>query len=744
MTTRPRLAIALAVAVGSGLALSLAFPPVGAWPIAFVAVVPLMLLLRDARPARGFLLGLAFGLASFGAILYWILRFGEMAWVALTLLSGLSIAVFGLLVPFVTRPGHPLRNALGIAALWTVVDWFRSAWPLGGFSWGSLGVSQVDDRLLLPLTSVTGVWGLTVVVMLVNALLAAAIAGGGPTRARLGRAGLALALVALPVMIPFPRSAGQELDVAVLQADVRVPPGTAGLEEDLIVAQRFVGLHRSLVGEETPDLVLWGEGALDPAAAADPATAASVLDAIATVGAPTVAGAVVNDPDGSQHTSALVFDASGALVDRYDKGHLVPFGEYVPWRDRLGWLDAIDQVSVDRVPGPGPRTLDGIGLPPFGTPICFENAFPSLFRAFVREGATFVVVPVNNASYGFTAAADQHLQMSRMRAVETGRWVVDAAVSGPSAFIDPQGNVVASRGLFQTTILRDRIRISQEQTWYVRLGDWVPWLSLALVVGLVTIPRRRTEVRGIPGPLPASPRTLVILPTYKEVDTIGTVVNAVLALPEHVDVLVVDDSSPDGTADEVRIIAATEPRVRLHVRPEKSGLASAYLEGFRTALADGYELIVEMDSDLSHDPSELSSLLGAAHRHDLTVGSRYVPGGSVTDWSRARLALSRGANGYARFMLAVPVHDATSGYRVYRHGLLQEILRTPLHSDGYGFQVELVMRADRLGFDVGEVPITFREREHGHSKISRRIVAEALWLITKWGISLRGGGLPHS
>jgi dolichol-phosphate mannosyltransferase len=180
------------------------------------------------------------------------------------------------------------------------------------------------------------------------------------------------------------------------------------------------------------------------------------------------------------------------------------------------------------------------------------------------------------------------------------------------------------------------------------------------------------------------------------------------------------------------------------VRPEKSGLASAYLDGFRIALDDGYDLVVEMDSDLSHDPSDLSPLLEAARHHDLTIGSRYVPGGSVTDWSRLRLALSRGGNRYARFMLSVPVHDATSGYRVYRRELLQELLRTPFHSDGYGFQVELVMRADRLGFDLAEVPITFREREHGHSKISRTIVIEALWLFTRWGVSLRGGGTPHS
>jgi dolichol-phosphate mannosyltransferase len=226
------------------------------------------------------------------------------------------------------------------------------------------------------------------------------------------------------------------------------------------------------------------------------------------------------------------------------------------------------------------------------------------------------------------------------------------------------------------------------------------------------------------------------LPTYEERDTIEQVIRGVLATP-GVDVLVVDDSSPDGTGDIVRAIAADEARVRLRRRPAKSGLASAYLDGFQVALEDGYDVAIEMDSDLSHDPGELPILLAAAHAHDLVVGSRYVPGGSVTNWSRARVLLSRGGNTYARFMLGLPIHDATSGYRVYRRALLEELLRAPFAAEGYGFQIELVLRAHRLGSDVGEAPITFREREFGRSKISRAIVVEALWMVTRWGFQLR-------
>ena len=230
----------------------------------------------------------------------------------------------------------------------------------------------------------------------------------------------------------------------------------------------------------------------------------------------------------------------------------------------------------------------------------------------------------------------------------------------------------------------------------------------------------------------------MILPTYEERDTVEWVLARLLALPERVDILVVDDSSPDGTGELVQAVAASEPRVRLLQRPKKAGLGSAYLDGFRVGLEEGYDLLVEMDSDLSHQPEELPELLRAtAAKHDLTVGSRYMAGGSVTDWSRSRLGLSRAGNAYARFMLGLPIRDVTSGFRVYRRDVLRQLVSRPLHSDGYGFQIELVLRAWDAGYAVGEAPITFREREHGHSKISKTIVAEALWLVTVWGVKAR-------
>jgi dolichol-phosphate mannosyltransferase len=321
--------------------------------------------------------------------------------------------------------------------------------------------------------------------------------------------------------------------------------------------------------------------------------------------------------------------------------------------------------------------------------------------------------------------------------------VIHAAVSGISAFIDPRGAAYDETALFAPGVIRRTIRASSDRTWSVRVGDALPIVSLLVFFGLALLPRGRRDERPRPEPLAPGVRTLVILPTYDEAKTIRDVVAGVLAYP-GVEALVVDDSSPDGTARIVRELMSGEPRLRLIERHTRSGLASAYGEGFGRALDEGYDLIVEMDSDLSHDPTELGAMLEAARRDfDLVVGSRYVPGGSVTNWSRLRVALSKTGNTYARLMLGVPLRDATSGFRAYRRALLQDLVTEPFHADGYGFQVELVMRTWLHGWAIGEVPITFREREHGHSKLSRRIVFEALWLVTRWGVALRALGRPY-
>ena len=233
-------------------------------------------------------------------------------------------------------------------------------------------------------------------------------------------------------------------------------------------------------------------------------------------------------------------------------------------------------------------------------------------------------------------------------------------------------------------------------------------------------------------------RVLVIIPTYNEAVTLPGVVRGLLdtagGSDHDIEVLVVDDASPDGTGDLADELAATHAGVHVLHRPVKDGLGPAYRAGFAWAMQRGFEVCCEMDADESHDPAELPRLLWALGGADLVIGSRYVPGGGVRHWPWYRLALSQGGNRYAKTMTGLPVADATSGYRAFRVEVLQALNPATVHSDGYSFQVEMALRTWRLGFRIVEVPITFVERTAGASKINRAIVFEALWRIMRWGL----------
>jgi dolichol-phosphate mannosyltransferase len=228
----------------------------------------------------------------------------------------------------------------------------------------------------------------------------------------------------------------------------------------------------------------------------------------------------------------------------------------------------------------------------------------------------------------------------------------------------------------------------------------------------------------------ATPEAWLILPTYNEAENIGPFVAAVLEyLPANARVLIVDDSSPDGTGEIADGMAAEREAVSVLHRPLREGLGPAYIAGFREALAGGAELILEMDSDFSHEPAYLPSLLEAIEGADLAIGSRYVPGGGVGDWGAMRRAISRGGSTYSRLVLGVEVKDMTGGFKCFRREVLEAIDLDAIRSKGYAFQVELTYRVVQKGFRVVEVPIVFRDRRVGSSKMSRAIVAEAIWRV---------------
>lgn len=232
-------------------------------------------------------------------------------------------------------------------------------------------------------------------------------------------------------------------------------------------------------------------------------------------------------------------------------------------------------------------------------------------------------------------------------------------------------------------------------------------------------------------------KVLVLIPTYNEKDNLPAILDRLRAAVPDADVLVIDDGSPDGTGDIADARAAADEQIKVMHRTEKNGLGAAYIAGFRWGLDRDYAILVEMDADGSHAPEQLPRLLAATAHADLVIGSRYVPGGSTVNWSKARELISRGGNLYSRLALGVRIKDITAGFRAYKAEVLRKLDLDAVESRGYGFQIDLAWRTLQAGFTVAEVPITFTERTVGESKMSGNIVTEAFLKVGRWGIGHR-------
>lgn len=236
-------------------------------------------------------------------------------------------------------------------------------------------------------------------------------------------------------------------------------------------------------------------------------------------------------------------------------------------------------------------------------------------------------------------------------------------------------------------------------------------------------------------------RVTVALPTYNELENLSDIVPAIIA--HGYDLLIVDDASPDGTGALADRLAAEDPAISVLHRREKQGLGPAYADAFDHLLDAGAEVIIEMDADFSHDPADLPRLVAAIRDGaDVAIGSRYVPGGSTPDWPLLRRLISRAGNIYARLMLGIPVRDATAGFRAFRADALRRLPYRQARASGYGFQVEMAWRAHQGGLEITEVPISFRDRTRGKSKMGPEIVAEAMMLVTVWGVGRLVGRNP--
>lgn len=462
------------VALASGLALSTAYAPIDAGPVAFVALAPLLLSVRGASVRDGAVAGAAFGLGFFGVLLAWLSLVGWLAWGGGVLVLTASMTGFGAGAAALSR-GGVLGRVVGIPVLYTGIEMFRSRYPLGGFAWGLLGSSQHNGSPVLPLARAGGTFAVSLALVVIAALLAETIAAKrGVMRA------LALACAAAVAIVPvaLPMGAVQQtgtLDVAIVQGNVPrghfegLRRGRIGPEDPIIIANH-VRLTETL-SSRPPELVVWPENALDRDPFTDQSARDGVGAALRATGAPLLVGAILDaEASGDFYNSNLLFSPDGTVVDRYDKIHLVPFGEYVPW----GWarrvIPALDQVPTDGVPGKAPVVMTLPSGERIGSVICFENSYPALVRTLARRGAGVLVVSANIATFGRSPLARQHLALSRMRAIETGRPVLHAAISGISAVIEPDGSVVQQSGLSSPAVLRQTIPVAAGQTPYVAYG----------------------------------------------------------------------------------------------------------------------------------------------------------------------------------------------------------------------------------------------------------------------------------
>ena len=490
---RPAIVVLAGAAISGG-ALAFAFPEPSIAPLAWVGLVPLLLWVSDTPPRRALVRGIVFGAGFFGVLLAWISIVGWLAWVLLVGLQALFLGAFALSYSWVARALRPLERVLAAGALWVAFDVLRASAPLGGFTWGQLAQSQHDLSWLLRLAGLGGGWLVTFAIVAVNALVAEAIRWMRVGRALTAAAyvGLAAVVLAAPLAIPAPEPGGRGLRVAIVQGNV--PRNFAGplLDKELGIIRRHQRLTQDLAGGAV-DLVVWPESSVGLDLERVPQAGAAVADAARTVAAPMIVGGNLDAGPGRYLVMAFQISSEGQIVDRYQKTHLVPFGEYVPARAWLDWLPQLEQVPRDAIAGRDPVVFEVAGgrVAPV---ISFEGDFGSLVRARIAAGGRLLVVATNTSTWQRSWASAQHLAFSQVRAAENGVWVVHAALSGVSAFVGPDGQLTATTPLWRSTSLIEEVSFARDITPYARVGEWLPlacMLISLLALARATFVRRR-------------------------------------------------------------------------------------------------------------------------------------------------------------------------------------------------------------------------------------------------------------
>ncbi len=788
---------AVTFAVLSGGCVLAAFPPVGWWWLAPVGVGLLTLGLLGYGWRWAAILGAIHGLVFFVPLLHWTgLYVGWWPWIALAGFEACYLAALGAATAamrhLVARASWtPWLLPPLVAVLWVGQETLRSSIPWGGFPWGRLAFSQAEGPLLW-WAAIGGAPAVTFAVALCGGCIALAVRYGLRGRSFGHRAGatafivvmvasvLGVGLAAAATRPGYPTSdSAERLRVAVVQGNVPRAGLDFNAQRQAVLNNHAEQTHqlaarvtRGEVGR--PDVVIWPENSSDIDPYRDPGAAAVIDAAARAIGVPLLIGAVLDGPGEKVRNAGIVWHPATGPGETYIKRHPVPFAEYVPHRKFFRSItEKVDLVRSDFEAGDRPGVLQ-LGPVRVGDVICFEVAYDDLSADVVTGGGQLFVVQTNNATFGRTAQSKQQLAMVRLRAVEHGRVAVMASTTGISAIVSPRGTVLESTELFTSDVLLREVQLATSRTLATTAGAWPGWImsllaGLAVAVAFVSSrtssrttgrsPQRlgRTlrasggDAMALAGSTtvatsqPAAgsnsvrgqARVLVVIPTFNEAGNIAQITSRLRVAAPEAAVLITDDNSPDGTGDIADRLARGDDSVHVLHREGKQGLGAAYVAGFEWARAHHYDVIVEMDADGSHAPEQLPRLPDALQDADLVIGSRWVPGGEVRNWPRRRELLSRLGNRYTRFALGVPVRDATGGFRAYRREVLDTIDWDDIASQGYCFQVDLTWRTFQAGFRIAEVPITFSERERGASKMSTRIVAEALWLVMVWGVRAR-------
>jgi apolipoprotein N-acyltransferase len=495
------------------LALLVAHPPVSWWPTTFLAPALLLTALHldaraaraDGRRARAGWLGLLFGVVAYGPMLTWlILPAGFIGWVLLVVVQAAWMGVVALLV---VRILDRWWLAPAFAVAWTGIDAWRSIVPMNGFEWGAIHYAHVEGSWLLPLARITGGRGITLLVVLISALAfevvrrtVAELAGRdrhgfeealGATRGAV--AGLVGALLVSTLATIEPPAETGSIDVLAVQGnDIRhweEPDPDPPLR--ITTAMRDLTLE-AVEQDGEPDLVVWPESSIDRGIYTERGARLRPLVEEAATSVPRLlAGANLDGPDPQTEwlNTALVFEGEFPHADAYVKRRLVPFGEYIPLRPLFDWFPPLDQVPRDGLPGPRGQTLD-LDDVRAGVIICFETLFSGITRDNVHGGgdlANLLIVITNNASFGDSAQPDQHLTQTRMRAVETGRWAVHGAISGASAFVDPDGGAHQVTGLFEQATIRQQLPLVEGATPFLHVGDVLGDATRGLTAGAMLL-----------------------------------------------------------------------------------------------------------------------------------------------------------------------------------------------------------------------------------------------------------------